>query len=275
MLLYGSELWGCIDPTQIESVHLYACKRLMKVAPRTPNQMVYGELGRYPLSILASLKSVKYWLRLMKLPNTRYAKMAYQMMVNMDERGHETWVTRLKILLFENGFAHVWYNGGVGSENVFLRKLRTRLTDCFAQNWHAKLEDSSRYQVYRSFKSDLVREKYFHVVQTNYVRVMYSKFRLGITQLKTNKLRYINTDSEVNKKCDLCNLAVENEYHMLFVCPFYQDLRCRFLGKYFDLDSFINQRMEILNTENPSRIRSLASFVFHALKLRREITGDE
>ena len=95
-----------------------------------------------------------------------------------------------------------------------------------------------------------------------------------MTQLKTNKLRYTNTDAEA-MKCDLCNLAVENEYHLLFVCPFYQDLRCRFLGQFFDLESFINQRMEILDTQNPRRIRSLALFVFYALELRQEATGED
>ena len=36
---------------QIERVHLYACKRILRVLGKTPNDIVYGELGRYPLWI--------------------------------------------------------------------------------------------------------------------------------------------------------------------------------------------------------------------------------
>ena len=42
--------------------------------------MVYGELGRHHLSILASTRWVKYWLRLNKLSSNRYSRMAYNML---------------------------------------------------------------------------------------------------------------------------------------------------------------------------------------------------
>ena len=50
---------------QIERVHLYACKRFLRVLDKTQNDIVYGELGRYPTSIS---KSIKHWFRLLKQP---------------------------------------------------------------------------------------------------------------------------------------------------------------------------------------------------------------
>ena len=51
MLLYALEMWGMLRLTAIETAHLFACKRLLCVSNKTPNHMVYGDTGRYPLYI--------------------------------------------------------------------------------------------------------------------------------------------------------------------------------------------------------------------------------
>ena len=60
MLLYGSELWGHGKYDSLERVHLFACKKFLKVPIRTPNNIVYGELGRHPLYINSAIRCVKY-----------------------------------------------------------------------------------------------------------------------------------------------------------------------------------------------------------------------
>ena len=59
VLLYGSELWGCFGCPNVEKVHMYACKRIPGLSSQSPNHMVYGELGRHRLSVLASTRCVK------------------------------------------------------------------------------------------------------------------------------------------------------------------------------------------------------------------------
>jgi hypothetical protein len=51
ILLYGSEVWGVGKNDNIEKVHLQFLKRILGVRVTTPNCLVYGELGRYPLDI--------------------------------------------------------------------------------------------------------------------------------------------------------------------------------------------------------------------------------
>ena len=87
VLLYGSELWGCFDCPNVEKVRIYACKRIPGLSSQSPNPMVYGELGRHHLSVLASTRCVKYWLRLNKLTSNRYVRMAYNMMKSMAWHG--------------------------------------------------------------------------------------------------------------------------------------------------------------------------------------------
>ena len=51
VLLYSSEIWGLHRLDSTERVHLLACKRYLGLSIRTPNKMVYGELGRFPLFV--------------------------------------------------------------------------------------------------------------------------------------------------------------------------------------------------------------------------------
>ena len=51
MLLYGSEIWGLKEYKSVEKVHTSALKKLLNVSSRTPNDIAYGETGRFPLYV--------------------------------------------------------------------------------------------------------------------------------------------------------------------------------------------------------------------------------
>ncbi|KAK7108905.1 hypothetical protein V1264_013044 [Littorina saxatilis] len=270
ILLYGSEMWGCFDCSNIEKVHMFACKRIIGVSPQSPNCMVYGELGRFPLSVLAATRCVKYWLRLNRLPNTRYVKMAHVMMRNMADRGTDNWSARVRNLLCENGFGHVWTYGYVGNEKHFIKAFQQRLKDCFTQNWHSKLEDSERYDTYKLFKPDFGREKYLDQIDNPYIQKVFTKLRLWVSPLMCNKQRYSANGSHV---CPLCRYPHENEHHFLFKCPVYSDIRETYLGNVFEIGQLENSSMQILLTQNKSRLWALSRYTFYAFRHRQQLLG--
>ena len=51
-------------------------------------------------------------------------------------------------LLSRMGFNYVWLSQGVGNVNAFLNLFKQRLTDNFTQNWHERLSNSSRANLY-------------------------------------------------------------------------------------------------------------------------------
>lgn len=51
-------------------MHLQICKRILKVRNSTPNFMVYGELGRFPMEIIVKRKEMIMFLN--KLINDDY-----------------------------------------------------------------------------------------------------------------------------------------------------------------------------------------------------------
>ena len=66
---YGAEVWGYTKSKELERLHLKFLKRLFKVRLNTCNNMVYGELGRYPLYIHRYVRILKYWFKLQSSDN--------------------------------------------------------------------------------------------------------------------------------------------------------------------------------------------------------------
>ena len=60
ILSYGCEVWATHDADILEKIHIRFCKHVLGVRLQTQNNFVYGELGRYPLTIKRLVKMMKY-----------------------------------------------------------------------------------------------------------------------------------------------------------------------------------------------------------------------
>ena len=89
IVIYGSELWCFQQFAVIEKAHMSVCKRFLNVSMQTPNKMIYGDLGRYPMFITSAVRCVKYWLRIVNLPDERLPQKAYNMLLYL--LGKKTW----------------------------------------------------------------------------------------------------------------------------------------------------------------------------------------
>ena len=56
------------------------------------------------------------------------------MLRNLDESGRITWASKVKNLLFRNGFGYVWHVEDVGDQTLFMRTVKQRLIDCSKQD---------------------------------------------------------------------------------------------------------------------------------------------
>ena len=277
MLLYSSEVWGLTQYKGIESIHLFAIKKFLNVGQTTPNTMVYGETGRYPLYVDTYINVVKYWFKLKKMDRNRLPRQALEMSemsvrdirncVN-GKQGPLNWVYKIRELLNNFGFSYVWLHGGVGDEKMFLSELKLRIIDCYKQSWNEKINTSVRFETYRSFKSLLEPEKYLLEITISKFRNAMIRCRLGLNDLKVNQ-RY--KDVPVTRCCPFCD-KIENEFHFFVECPTYKDLRRKYISEYYD-NQTINVSctvMSLMKTENPEKIKKVAMYIYYAFKLREE-----
>jgi len=267
MLLYAAEIWGFQKIEAIEKVHLMACKKVLGVSSRAPNTLVYGELGRYPLYVISAARCIMFWFRLLKQPPTRYSRMAYDMLLQMHERGKKTWVTNVKNLLCCSGFGYVWLFGGVGNEKQFISDLKLRLRDCFCQEWFSHLENSTHFELYNSFKTCLEREKYVNLMHTSNYSKTLARFRIGVSEINAHRFRFSKQPRK--QLCPFCPQAIEDEIHVVFNCPAYTDLR----NKLLIISRHVSQRLQLVNLfkcNNYEGQHNFSKFLFLLIKKRRQ-----
>ena len=141
-MLYASDIiWGMLRLTAIETAHLFACKRLLFVSNKTPHHMVYSDNGRYSLYIESTLSSLRYWLKLWRIPTERFPKLALIMMQkDIDKNGSRntrSWASDIKHCLESYGFQDVW-TGEIASETAFLSAFKCKMIERFQQEWYSK-----------------------------------------------------------------------------------------------------------------------------------------
>ena len=127
ILLYASEVW-VLESCNVESVHLFGTRLFLDVSKQTPSALIDGETGRFPSSVTATLRAVKYWLRVLHVPCSRYPPRVLEMMRSKGDIQNK-WCVTLKSVLSKYGFEHVWATQEVVKVNSFLITLRQKLIE--------------------------------------------------------------------------------------------------------------------------------------------------
>ena len=109
ILLYSSEIWGFECIFNIEKIHLQFCKRVLSVRSSTPNFMVYGELGRFPLELQTKIKMICFWNKLVSSKNKLFGKL-YQLLLTLHSSGSNKfkWINYVRSILDDTGFSNIW-----------------------------------------------------------------------------------------------------------------------------------------------------------------------
>ena len=126
------------------------------------------------------------------------------------------------------------------------------------QNSRADLESNTNLSTFSEFKSLLNPEKYKNVVRNNFIR----KQRKSKHDLMIEKGRHHGTGvaSRTSEQCDM--QRVEAEYHFLLECLKYDDLRRKYLPRYYvnypNRCKFVN----LISTKNNIGLQNLSLLVY-------------
>ena len=273
ILFYGAELWGTKMYDSLEYVHRYACKRFLNVDSKVCNSFALGDCGRFPLHIQTQKRVLKYWLKLLHLPDHRYVKKAYNMLFFFQSVGQENWASRVKRMLYINGFGYVWENQHVVNENEFLRSFTQRLQDQFLQKWSDCINNSSKLVLYKQFKPNFGCEYYLDVVTIRKFRNALATFRSGSLGLEIEKGRYPTPRIPRHERtCKVCtSQEVEDEYHFLLLCNAYLDIRQKFIPAKFYTAPNKHKFYVLMATRSDKYILALANYVYYAFEKRKRV----
>ena len=143
-----------------------------------------------------------------------------------------------------------------------------RMTDIAKQTWSNETSTSFKLSTCKEFKTLLNPEKYLQVINNYFIRKQLTRFRISNHQLLIEEVRHRGIDP-INRRCKFCDMnCVENEIHLLLVCPLYHKLRLKYILIPEHLGFYQSYNIYIYQSENEKVIRNLALFIYKAFQFR-------
>ena len=270
IITYGCEVWGysCVDI--IESLQLEFLKYILHVKKSTPNCFVYGETGQYPLYIHVHSRLIKFWH---KLKVDTEGKLSSSMLKTLSECSdfnifQSDWLSKVKKILDDCGLSFVWLNPKSVSTEWLYKKIMSSLKDMFIQSWRQQCTNCSKSCHYYLYKPNFGLESYLVSLPWCY-RVAFTKLRTSNHKLPIEKGRYRNLPRE-ERKCNLCNLEkIGDEFHFLLECPKLENIRTKYIPKYFCVKPNFYKYAKLLSIKNKTKMLNLGKFIHHGFSFFR------
>ncbi|KAK6175976.1 hypothetical protein SNE40_014348 [Patella caerulea] len=256
--LYGCEIWSFTDIILLERLQLRFCKYVLKVKMSTPNVMVYGELGVYPLQIYIKYRMINYRYKLVTGPRSKIAWVLYNTLYKSFEPN--AWLNYIKDALNSAGLSYIWDSQACNiNANCLKQFLLLRLKDQYQQEWNSTVHNTSKCKNYRLFKSTFIFEQYLIDLPPKY-RHYFSKFRCRSHRLPIEAGVFIKTPEE-HRICSLCNEGeLGDEFHYIFKCQILKNERCKFIKSYYLKYPSATNMYKIFNSHG-AELENLCKFI--------------
>ena len=228
----------------------------------TPNCMVYGESGRYPLNVSINCRILSYWCKLLndnenKLSSIIYRLSYYNYVINDFKFA---WIKHINDILNNCGFSNIFHLQNGAFNKWLVSSVKLGLVDQFRQSWHENIENSPKCINYKIFKYDLVFEKYFDILDDRDIYTL-CKFRTLNHCLPIEQGRWLNIErgERICTFCDKNDLG--DEYHYIMECPRFADDKTTFLPKNIYYRPNVMKFSSLFTINRISVLKKLCKFI--------------
>lgn len=275
ILLYAAEIWGYGSLQVIERVHLKFIKHIFHLKKSTPTHMIYGELGIYPITLEIKHRMLTFWCKVISDCNDedlglqKLSTCVYSLVYNMHRNNKikSDWLDCIEHLVCTLGFSGFWLTQQIANPKWLIAAFKQKLHDQYIQQWMETVHISSSSSNFRIFKTSFERSPYLHVLSDTLSRTLI-KFRTRNHRFPVEKGRWTGlTYSE--RKCEMCNTDIGDEFHFLFKCERFRDDRKKFLKPYFYKNPNVIKYNELMNVNNTKVLKDLCKFINKIMKVVR------
>ena len=153
---------------------------------------------------------------------------------------------RLNACGFKTWLGKAWelassYNLDICSElNLFKSRSKDIIMNKFKQDWQNSINNNILNPItrtYKTFKTEPKFEAYLDITDNINLRKTLTRFRTSSHALQIELGRQTNIKAE-QRFCPICKNKVEDEFHFLIECPFYNDNRKIMYDAFSDVRGF-------------------------------------
>jgi hypothetical protein len=221
VMLYGAEVWGYKNFTQINRVQQKAMRVFLGVHCFAPISGIEGDMGWTAPRYKQWLRMLSFWNRLTRLNTDRITRQVFNWNYNQALLGHTNWCSQIqdifRILVMDDIF--------LNKQACDLHYCEEKLREIQELEWKETVSRKPKLRFYSLFKQNFGTERYVKLNLDTQQRSLTAQLRLGILPLRVETGRFVNLPLE-NRTCEICDSdSVEDECHFLFECEKYHELR--------------------------------------------------
>ncbi|XP_026687463.1 uncharacterized protein LOC113472091 [Diaphorina citri] len=215
---------------------------------------------------------LKWWIKLLEMPDTRYPKMCYEELKRIEYyeplKKQHNWAAQIRQELLDVGKEEL-YNS-VSTETV-KQEIENILQIHRQKNMEEdtrRITSSSYSTQYKNISNGPNIEKYLTFdLRTGVIRTV-SHLRVASDeriQIYTNNCSYVVNSTE---NCTLCNLKErETLEHILLKCPVYAEART-WIRPYIERENPLQSLINLLCLDSIEKVTRLGTFISNCMKIR-------
>lgn len=262
VILYGAPIWGTACYSCIQAVQHRAARYFLNVGKYTPVAAISGDTAWYPMECRLWKSVLNHWCRFVNMDSNRLNKRIFNWCDAKSSDSCRNWNYRVRMQFNKYNLQENYQILRPVEPRLVCSLIVEKVYDDFVQKWHTDLNRTSarrgtggnKLRTYRQMKKDFQVEPYCLEILSRKHRGALAKFRSGTAPIKVETGRYQNLDLS-ERVCFHCAPCVEDEEHVLMLCPLYEDLRCNLLYEAMlinpDFESYSNlQKMCFLLSDS-------------------------
>ena len=196
-----------------------AARAFLGVHKFCPIVAMYKDLDWKTGECRRKLNVLRYWNRLISMPETRLTKMLFNDMYDNVYRG--SWCYYVKNIFRQLDMIDIYKD----KQLCNLQLCESKLESTDKQTLLDSISKKPKLRLFKEVMCEDGAERYVKLNLTSGERSMIAQIRMGILPIRVETGRYTNMKMN-DRLCQICNTAnVEDEIHFIMDCSLYDDLR--------------------------------------------------
>ncbi len=264
IMTYACEIWGCNIDRELRQLQMKFFKHVLYVHQNTSTDIVYGELGEYPIEVAINTRMIGYWSRLITGKATKLSMIMYASLLHLHStnRYSSPWICHIRDVLNNCGMSGIWLDQQVNNPEWLKKAVERKLKDQWITTWYSNIFTKGICRSYSLYKEMYALEDYLLRLRKN-IRIPLTKIRSNNNRLPVVTGRYENVSRE-ERFCTKCrNDVVGDEYHIILLCPNENivQLRNRFIPNYHRNNPALNKFTALMQSKNVKLLTNISYFL--------------
>ena len=230
------------------------------------------------------LSVTRKWCRIIRMSDTSLTKKIFLGYWAQSSPSCKTWFFKVTSFFAKYDVEQQCLSPGVSTSAV-LNSIKPKLLAEYELEWQEKLNSDvamrginaggNKLRTYRKFKHSYSTEPYVKIITSKKYRSAYAKFRCGVAPLKIETCRYgLNRIPVEERLCESCQV-VEDEFHVMMVCPLFNDIRSQFILQLNEVEQSFNDYTQeeqfIYVMSNPACYKIISKAMYFILSKKHQM----